>query len=178
MLFVRPAHGILATGRNGVGVIPRNGCTFVAGLRRGLLGSRLASLWRHRSAPVDRKESEALNRLVRSLVRGYPFVASVQYDKRASSVIITCRATRGPTKERSQLKREWSPTVLDSVDLDRYVRDRVGEFLRLWINDEPAHSDAGNHQDESLEGRSLVSGLLPVACQKPNDDAGGSLPPS
>jgi hypothetical protein len=85
---------------------------------------------------MDRKELERLNRLVRSLVRGFPIVASVRYDVRAARPTIACRSTRAPTKSPSELKREWSPSVGDYVELDRYVRDQVGEFLRLWIRDE------------------------------------------
>jgi hypothetical protein len=120
---------------------------------------------------MDRKELERLNRLARSLVRGFPIVASVRYETPATRLAIACRSMRGPTKKPSELKREWSPTVGDYVDLDRYVRDHVGAFLRLWIKDDQAHSDAGDHQGDAPERRPFVSDLSPVACQKPNDDA-------
>ena len=120
---------------------------------------------------MDRRELERLSRLVRSLVRGFPIVASVRYDTRAARLTIACRSTRGPTKKPGELKREWSPTVGDYVDLDRYVRDHVGAFLRLWIKDDQTNSDAGDHQGEGPERRPFVSDLLPVACQKPDNDA-------
>jgi hypothetical protein len=85
---------------------------------------------------VRREELKNLNRLAQSLVRGFPIVASVRYDTRASRLTVACISTHAPNRRPSELKREWSPSLAESADLDRYVRDHIGEFLRLWIREE------------------------------------------
>jgi hypothetical protein len=77
-----------------------------------------------------------LNRLANSLVRGFPIVASVRYDTRAARVRLACESTHAPTKRPCELRREWYPSGADCSNLDRYVRDHIGEFLRLWIREE------------------------------------------
>jgi hypothetical protein len=110
------------------------------------------------------REIEGLNRLAQSLVRGYPFIASVRYDASIARLTLTCRSTRGAAEEPVELKREWSPTAGDYADLDRYVREHIGEFLRLWIGGAYGPHDARDHQNERRrERRSFIRALLPGA---------------
>jgi hypothetical protein len=72
-----------------------------------------------------------LDAMAKSLVFGLPIEAAVSYDRRTARLTVNLRSLPDPSGGRVTLVREWSPTVSDYADLDRFVRDRVSEFIAL-----------------------------------------------
>lgn len=111
-------------------------------------------------------EIRNLDRLARMLVRGFPILATVRYERRSQRLTLSCRSRQGPTGRPNRLRMEWSPVADEAADLDRYVRDRVGDFLRLWIRDESP--DAGAVATVGPAPAAVT--LPPVPPQNPGKD--------
>jgi hypothetical protein len=88
---------------------------------------------------VKRPELEELQRVARAAAVGLPIDTDVQYDERASRLVVRCRSRRalldadGGGRRDNSHQEEWSPTVSDYSDLNGYVQNCVERFVGEWI---------------------------------------------
>jgi hypothetical protein len=83
-----------------------------------------------RRASIDNDSVGRLDALAKMLVVGLPIVTVVTYHSRRDRLMVDIWSQIDPHGPRTPQMRSFSVAIDDCADLDGYVRQVVGDFLR------------------------------------------------